>query len=160
MKAEKTEENKKQAAKIKYYSFHEETKTNKTPTIDNNKLDKSEKSMVSSKLRNYSQIEKKRIENHEKFNKEISQANYVLEQLLETCNKMLSQSQVIDNNNTANSLETNGKEKNESKTVSPDTYKVGKNDRNNQETNYEEDFEYCSAEFQGNIIVNFEKFSY
>lgn len=101
--------------------------------------------MVSSKLRNYSQIEKKRIENHEKFNKEIYQANYVLEQLLETCNKMLSQSQVIENTN--NSLETNG-----SKVVSPDTNKL-KNDIINKETNYEEDFEYCSAEFQGNIIV-------
>ena len=44
-----------------------------------------------------SSIEKKRVENHEKFNKEINQANYVLEQLLETCNKMLSTSQVQEN---------------------------------------------------------------
>lgn len=37
------------------------------------------------------------MENHEKFNKEINQANSVLEQLLETCNKMLSSSQVQEN---------------------------------------------------------------
>ena len=49
------------------------------------------------KTKHQSLVDKKRVENHEKFNKEINQANYVLEQLLETCNKMLSTSQVQDN---------------------------------------------------------------
>ena len=77
-------------------------KTEKNHEIPNNfpkipaRLNISE-NFSNNKTKHQSLVDKKRVENHEKFNKEINQANYVLEQLLETCNKMLSTSQVQEN---------------------------------------------------------------
>lgn len=70
------------------------------------RLNVSENFVSSNKAKQHSIVEKKRVENHEKFNKEINQANYVLEQLLETCNKMLSISQVGQENSSAVELKT------------------------------------------------------
>lgn len=129
--------------------------------------------MYSSKIRNQSLVEKKRFENHEKFNKEITQANYVLEQLLDKCNKMLTISEVIGPDNNNSIVEEKEKEFENEKTINStkdltndkpiETFEKNvKNDeenpsKNDLENNYEDDFECYSAEFQGNIIENSNK---
>lgn len=112
-----------------------------------------ENSFYSAKVKTqYFVVERKRTENHEKFNKEINKANNVLENLLETCNKMLSNSQFLQN--TSSAQESKREEKKEKSIF---IINLNKNTEYQivlaKETDYEEDFEYYSAEFNGNILV-------
>ena len=114
----------------------------------------------SAKLKKQNLTDKKRVENHEKFNKEIYQANHVLEQLLETCNKMLSNSQVVQESSPINDQKLNDENKEIDILINSRTAKEEVDNQNlpNQilltnKGEYEDDFEYYSAEFHSELTV-------
>jgi len=113
-----------------------------------------------SKLKKQNLTDKKRVENHEKFNKEIYQANHVLEQLLETCNKMLSNSQVGQESTPINDKKPDGDNKEINILMNSNIVKDEVDDQNQSNkillTNkgeYEDNFEFYSAEFLTELTV-------